>query len=109
MNLDDILSFFAFLGICLGAASSGAIFKPDLWYASLKKPFWCPPDWLFPVAWSVLYPTIALAGWLVWRIAGFAGAEAALILFGAHLVLNFLKNLSQENCCFPLFDQQRYF
>ncbi len=88
-SLDNILSFGAFLVIAMGAASSGAVFKPDLWYASLSKPRWCPPDWLFPVAWSVLYLTIAIAGWLVWCVSGFKGAEIAFLVFGMHLVLNF--------------------
>ncbi len=64
MSLDDILSFGVFLAICAAAASSGAVFKRDPWYSDLRKPCWCPPDWLFPVAWSVLYLTIALAGWV---------------------------------------------
>ena len=89
MGLDEILSFGAFLAICVLAASSGAIFKPDFWYESLQKPSWCPPNWLFPAAWSFLYVTIALAGWWVWRVAGFKGAELAFAIFGAHLVLNF--------------------
>ncbi len=89
INLNDILSFGVFLAICLGAASSGAFFKPDAWYASLRKPPWCPPDWLFPLAWGVLYLTIASAGWLVWQVSGFMGAEKALVIFCLHLILNF--------------------
>jgi tryptophan-rich sensory protein len=27
-------------------------------YKKLKKPGWAPPDWLFGVVWSVLYPII---------------------------------------------------
>jgi tryptophan-rich sensory protein len=47
-----------------------------------------PPNWLFPVAWTVLYVMIAVAGWLVWREAGFAGAPLALGLWAVQLVLN---------------------
>lgn len=31
------------------------------WYASLSKPFFAPPDWLFGVAWGLIYPLIGLA------------------------------------------------
>ena len=89
MTMDNILSFSVFMGICLVAASSGAIFKPDSWYHALKKPRWCPPSWLFPLAWSILYVTIALAGWSVWRVVGFDGARLAFMTFFMHLVFNF--------------------
>ena len=85
----DIMGLISFLSICLLAASSGAVFKPGSWYASLTKPRWCPPNWLFPAAWSLLYLTIAVAGWLVWLVAGFWGAEMAFVFYGVHLVLNF--------------------
>lgn len=29
------------------------------WFRSLKKPPFNPPDWVFPVAWNLLYATIA--------------------------------------------------
>ena len=89
INLEDMLSFGVFLAICILAGSAGAIFKPDSWYCSIKKPRWCPPDWLFPLAWSCLYLTIAMAGWLVWRVAGFSGAEIAFTVYGLHMILNF--------------------
>lgn len=66
-------------------ASSGAIFKPGDWYDGLRKPGWTPPDWVFPVVWSILYLAIAAAGWLVWREAGLG---LPLVLWGAQLVFN---------------------
>ncbi len=38
--------------------------------------------------WIALYVLIAVAGWLVWRRAGWRGARAALTLFAVQLVLN---------------------
>ncbi|WP_431270927.1 TspO/MBR family protein [Dankookia sp. P2] len=54
----------------------------------LAKPSWRPPNWLFPPAWAVLYILMAIAAWMVWREAGFAGAPLALTLWFAQLVLN---------------------
>lgn len=79
------LSFAAFFLIVLVAASSGAFFTPGEWYRSLRKPSWTPPDWLFPVAWSVLYFMIAVAGWLVWQADP---THPAMFLWAAQLVLN---------------------
>ena len=74
---------FAALVLC--AAATGAIFKPGPWYESLSKPGWTPPNWAFPVVWTVLYVMIAFAGWLVWREAGWS---LPLALWGLQLVLN---------------------
>lgn len=85
MEAATLVGFFV---VVLAAASTGGIFRPGAWYASLTKPAWCPPNWLFAPAWAVLYVLIAIAGWLVWREAGFAGAAAALAIYAVQLVLN---------------------
>lgn len=41
----------------------GATNLPGAWYASLNKPFFNPPNWIFGPTWTVLYVMIALAGW----------------------------------------------
>jgi tryptophan-rich sensory protein len=38
------------------------------WYPTLLKPSFNPPNWAFPVAWSILYTLMAIAIWLVWRV-----------------------------------------
>jgi tryptophan-rich sensory protein len=86
-------SGWALLGFVLlvaAVAGSGAYFQPGEWYAGLIKPAWTPPNWLFPVAWTLLYLTIALAGWLVWRERGAPGVRLAFSLYGLQLVLNAL-------------------
>ena len=88
MTMTDTLGLAGFVAVCFAAASSGAIFKPGAWYAQLAKPAWCPPNWAFPVVWTILFVMIAVAGWMVWREAGFSGAPVALALYGVQLVLN---------------------
>ena len=56
-----------FLLLVAAAASVGAVFKPDPWYAGLAKPAWTPPNWIFAPVWLTLYVMIAVAGWLAWR------------------------------------------
>jgi len=84
----DLVSLSVFLLLCFAAATSGAVFKPGAWYDSLTKPSWTPPDWLFPVAWTVLYVAIAVSAWLVWRAAGLAEGMLALAVWLIQLVLN---------------------
>lgn len=76
---------FFFFGLVLLAALTGMMFRPGVWYASLNKPAWTPPNWMFPVVWTVLYVMIAIAGWLVWSAVGFG---PLLWLWFAQLVLN---------------------
>ena len=85
MDWSAVLALVGFLAACFAAAMTGALFKPGAWYDSLDRPSWLPPDWAFPVAWSVLYIMIAVAGWLVWRADGFG---APLWLWWLQLLLN---------------------
>ena len=54
-------------------------------YASLDRPSWAPPSWLFGPVWTVLYGMIAVAGWLVWRRVG---VDRVLAPYLVQLVLN---------------------
>lgn len=74
--------------MCAAAATPGIVLRPGAWYRQLAKPPWRPPDWLFGPVWFVLYISIAVSGWFVWREAGFDGAASALAVYGIHLLLN---------------------
>lgn len=56
------LLFTIFLVACIGAGMTGGLFPPGPWYKQLRKPVWTPPDWVFPVTWSILYICMATAG-----------------------------------------------
>ena len=66
--------------IVFATASSGAVFKPGDWYKSLNRPSWTPPNWAFPVVWSVLYIAIGVSGYLVWQAQGVGLAMALWLL-----------------------------
>ncbi len=72
------------------ASISGAVTAKhaQTFYASLDKPRWAPPAWLFGPAWGVLYLCMSVAAWRIWREYGFGAARAALILYAAHLIFN---------------------
>jgi translocator protein len=89
----SLLALVLFFVICFAAAAiGGAVTTPKIgtWYATLAKPSWNPPAWIFAPIWSALYFCMAIAGWLVWRQEGTTGAQVPLALFGVQLVLNVL-------------------
>jgi benzodiazapine receptor len=83
------LTLAGFVAATFGAAATGAIFQPGAWYRLLAKPGWTPPDWLFPVAWTVLYIAMAVAAWRV-AYAGSPWTFPALALWSTQIVLNAL-------------------
>lgn len=59
------------------------------WYATLAKPWWTPPGWLFGPVWTTLYALMGTAAARVWnRHRATAQGGASLVLFVGHLVLN---------------------
>lgn len=88
MKRRDWLGLVAFLALTFGAAAIGSQFMPGEWYARLAKPAWTPPSSVFGPVWTLLYALMAVAGWLVWRERGLAGARVALSLFVLQLALN---------------------
>jgi benzodiazapine receptor len=85
-----LLALAGWVLLCFAAASLGVLFMPGEWYASLMKPSWNPPGWLFGPVWTVLYTMMAMAAWLVWRQGGFKTQRRALTLFLVQLALNAL-------------------
>jgi len=87
-RLRDLGGLALWVIACFGAAAIGGLFPPGAWYASLNKPSWNPPSWLFGPVWSALYTMMAVAAWLVWRRGGFAAQRTPLALFVVQLALN---------------------
>ncbi len=83
-----LLALAGWILLCFAAASLGGFFGPGEWYASLKKPMWNPPGWIFGPVWSALYTMMAVAAWLVWQQGGFAAWRGPLLAFFVQLVLN---------------------
>ena len=79
--------FLTYLAACGAAAATGAMFQLGDWYRNLAKPRWTPPDWLFPVAWTVLYLSMSVAAA---RVAALPGTGQALALWSVQIALNTL-------------------
>jgi len=61
------------------------------WYATLAKPAFNPPSWLFGPVWTALYAAMGVALWLAWVGDAPAGKKRIGVgLFAAQLALNVL-------------------
>lgn len=83
----DIFLFAIFLLACSAAAATGAVFTPGAWYQKLDKPWFTPPNWVFPVVWTSIYLLISFAGA---RLAVIEGNAYAMAFWGAQAALSTL-------------------
>ena len=85
----QVVGLIVWVGLCFLTAWIGSRFSPGSeWYQQLQKPSWTPPGYVFGPVWSLLYLSMGVAAWLVWKRFGFAGAPLALTFFIVQLVLN---------------------
>ncbi|MDB3860383.1 tryptophan-rich sensory protein [Paracoccaceae bacterium] len=81
------LDFLVFLFACMAAGLTGSLFPPGKWYSELNKPVWTPPNWVFPVAWPILYLLMSYSGA---TLANLESAGSALALWALQISLNTL-------------------
>lgn len=91
MGRSSIIALVVCVLACFAAAGIGGLAtRPGEWYASIAKPSFTPPNWLFGPVWTLLYAMMAVAVWLVWERRMHAPVGWALAVFSVQLVLNAL-------------------
>ena len=68
----------------------GSLTKPEIssWYSTLNRSTLTPPNYVFPVAWTILYGIIGACGWLIWHAQAFPKLSIIKTLYVAQLILN---------------------
>ena len=99
-------AFFCLL-LCLSAGGIGSAFTTSAiptWYATLIKPSFSPPNWIFAPVWTLLYMMMGLAAAIIWQ-KGLQnpGVRMALVAFLAQLILNMLWSVLFFGLRSPLF------
>ena len=68
----------------------GSLTKPEIstWYSTLNRSALTPPNYVFPIAWTILYGIIGACGWLIWRASAFPKLSIIKTLYVTQLILN---------------------
>jgi translocator protein len=92
MNNSEILKLLVSLALPLGVGAIAGMFTseavPD-WYASLNKPSFSPPNWLFGPVWTMLYILMGISFFLIWKQEASSMRNLAIFAFFVQLALNF--------------------
>lgn len=85
---------------------SGLITKNSIaLYSTLTLPYFAPPGWLFPIAWTILYILMGISSYLIYT-SDSPNKKEALRLYGIQLFVNFLWApvfFNMQNYLFALF------
>ncbi len=68
----------------------GSLTKPEIstWYSTLNRSTLTPPNYVFPIAWTILYGVIGTCGSLIWRSQAFPKMSVIKTLYVTQLILN---------------------
>lgn len=85
------LGLLPFAGATAAVAVIGGVVTQrgrGLWYRSLHKPPYNPPDWLFGPVWSALYGLMSWSAYRIWRKPSSPDRTRALEIWTVQLALN---------------------
>lgn len=83
-----ILLFSILLPLTVGALSALFTRKGMESFLSVNQPAFAPPNWLFPVVWTILYVMMGIASYLVYTSG--QPKRTALRFYALQLLFNFL-------------------
>jgi len=74
------------LGAIAGMFTSQSV--PE-WYATLNRPSFNPPNWIFGPVWTTLYILMGISFFLIWKQEASKDRNRAILIFLLQLLLNF--------------------
>ncbi len=63
------------------------------WYASLNKPAFNPPSWVFAPVWTLLFILMGLSFYFAWNVGGARRLKIPFLVYFIQLILNLLWSL----------------
>lgn len=91
MEPRKIITLILAVAVCMSAGVIGSLFTAPAisgWYATLNRPDFSPPNWVFAPVWTTLYILMGISLYLIWEKRKNKHAKPALAVFSVQLVLN---------------------
>lgn len=92
MNKSQIFKLIVSLLLPLGSGAIAGMFTAEAipeWYASLNRPSFNPPNWVFGPVWTCLYILLGISMFLIWKQKASKERNLAIFVFLIQLILNF--------------------
>ena len=89
-NKNHISLIIWIVGLIVIGSIIGSFTKPEIstWYSTLNRSSLTPPNYVFPVTWTILYGAIGACGWLIWCTLSFPKLRVIKTLYVIQLILN---------------------
>lgn len=88
----NIIKLIVSILICQLSGLIGSVFTASsisTWYATLKKPTFNPPNWVFAPVWTILFLLMGISFYIIWnRGLEDEKVKSAIIIFSIQLILN---------------------
>jgi len=97
MKFTDFLKLVVSIILCQIAGLLGALFTTPAiptWYATLKKPFFNPPNWIFSPVWISLFILMGISLFFVWRRTDHPKFKITFFFFFVQLIFNVLWSIA---------------
>jgi len=92
MSVSRIIKVIVSLFLPLSVGAIAGMFTSQAvptWYASLNRPFFSPPNWVFGPVWTSLYILLGISFFLIWKEEASKERDLAIKVFSIQLFLNF--------------------
>jgi len=92
MSRPNIIKLIVSLFLPLSVGAVAGMFTSQAvptWYASLNRPFFSPPNWVFGPVWTTLYILLGISFFLIWKEEATKARDLALKVFSIQMLLNF--------------------
>lgn len=78
---------FELISAAIGFSTSSGMYP---WYIDLKKSSLTPPGYVFSIVWPLLYCSLAILGYLLYRKRKNSGIDKLFKLYWVQMILNWL-------------------
>jgi tryptophan-rich sensory protein len=92
MSGSNIFKLIVSLVIPLSVGAVAGMFTSQAvptWYASLNRPSFSPPNWVFGPVWTTLYLLLGISFFLIWKENPSQKRNLAIKVFAVQMLLNF--------------------